>query len=326
MTELRFESTFNNAVYGIFALSDLYVSETNQLRASISYKGDQARLQDDVDAPWEDYNQSAFSVGIENHLILFGNWKLIGGLSWDHLDKFIGSNTSRINPLIGLKFTPLPELDIHLSFSKKSKFPSMRSMYSSDSGNPDLHSETGANWELGFTYNREVFVSGAAFLTYFKDMIDSVRLPEYDFRRIYFNIGEAHIRGFEIQLQKAFQRFALTFNYTYIDHRNESDDRPLDALPSHNLNIDCQIYPLTSLRIGFLGQLVSSSSWLEYSTEELLEVPSYFNIDSVVSYGFGQFEIFFKITNIFNSFIYTEPGFPWRGRYFEVGFKVNVMS
>jgi iron complex outermembrane receptor protein len=324
--QLRFESTFDNAVYGLFALSDFSFNHNNQLKVSLNFKGDQARLQDDVGAPWEEFRQSTFSVGIEDHLALFENWKIIGGMSLDYLDKFIGDNTSRINPLVGLKFTPLSELDIHLSFSKKSKFPSMRSMYSGDSGNPDLLSETGTSWEFGLTYDKEVFLSGAAFLTYFKDMIDSVRLPEYDFRRIYFNVGKAHIHGFELQLQKALRWAALTVNYTYLSHKNESEDRPLDALPSHSINFDFQIFPLRLLRIGFLGQAASSSSWLDFNTQELLDIPSYFNLDSVVSYDLGRLEIFLKATNILDSLIYTEPGFPWRGRYFELGFKVNIFS
>jgi iron complex outermembrane receptor protein len=199
-------------------------------------------------------------------------------------------------------------------------------MYSGDSGNPDLLSETGTSWEFGLTYDKEVFLSGAAFLTYFKDMIDSVRLPEYDFRRIYFNVGKAHIHGFELQLQKALRWAALTVNYTYLSHKNESEDRPLDALPSHSINFDFQIFPLRLLRIGFLGQVASSSSWLDFNTQELLDIPSYFNLDSVVSYDLGRLEIFLKATNILDSLIYTEPGFPWRGRYFELGFKVNIFS
>ncbi|MDH4258659.1 MAG: hypothetical protein OEV50_07570 [Candidatus Aminicenantes bacterium] len=34
----------------------------------------------------------------------------------------------------------------------------MRSMYSDTSGNPDLLSETGTIWELGFTYRIELFL------------------------------------------------------------------------------------------------------------------------------------------------------------------------
>jgi len=325
MNQRRFESTFDNAVYGLFGLTDIYISRQNQLKISINYKGDEARTQDDVGEPWDIYDQLTFSIGIEDHLRLFDNWKLVGGLSYDYLDKFLGSDNSRLNPLLGIKYSPIPELDMHFSCSKKSKFPSMRSMYSSSSGNPDLLSEAGTNWELGFTYNKDIFLTGAVFITTFKNMIDSVRLPEYDFQRRYFNIAQAYINGFEIQMQKSFPWISATFNYTYLDHHNESDDRPLDALPAHNLSFNCQIFPHKQIRIGFMGLMASSSSWLDYNSQELLNIPAYFNLDSIISFHINRYEIFTKITNIFNLYIYSEPGFPWRGRYFELGFKASIL-
>ncbi len=324
MTKLNFESTFDNSVYGFFALSDLYLGPANSLKFSINYKGDKARTQDDVDAPWDEYDQSTFSIGAEDHIALTPEWKLVGGLSFDMLNKYIGDNTSRINPLVGLKYSPGDYWDFHLSFSKKSKFPSMRSMYSASSGNPDLLSESGNNWEFSMTYNRGIFVTASAFLTRFKDMIDSVRLPEYNFERRYFNIAEAYINGFEIQAQKTLGWFSGTVNYTYLDHLNESDDRPLDALSAHNLNFSFVFQPVTPLRFSLMGLFASSSSWLDFNTDTMLDIPSYFNLDGIVSLSIGPTDVFLKITNLLNDFIYTEPGFPWRARYMELGVKARL--
>jgi hypothetical protein len=33
-----------------------------------------------------------------------------------------------------------------------------------------------------------------------------------------------------------------------------------------------------------------------------------------------------KLGNIFNAYYYTEPGFPWRGRYFEVGVRIDAIK
>ena len=324
MTQRRFESTFNNAVYGFFGMTDLHLNPSNQLKISITYKGDEARLQDDIGEPWTVYDQATFSLGVEEHFAFFREWKLVGGLSYDYLDKFIGKNTSKINPLLGLKYSPRDYLDMHVSFSKKSKFPSMRAMYSGSSSNPDLLSESGVNWELGFTYNREFLFTGSAFLTSFKDMIDSVSLPQFDFERRYFNIAQSYINGWEMQLQKSFANISATLNYTYLDHRNKSDDRPLDALPVHNLNLDLQIFPLKNLRCGIMGLVASSSSWYDFNSETLLDIPGYFNMDLVVAYRLNQYEMFVKITNLWNHF--TEPGYPWRGRYFEAGFRADIFK
>ena len=326
LTQMRFESTHDNSIYGLFGLADISLFRSNQLKFSLSYQRDIARTQDDVGDPWNKYDQGTFSLGLENHLTFADNWVLVAGLSFDYLDKFTGENTSRLNPLVGIKYTPLRQLDLHFSFSQKSRFPSMRSMYSDSSGNPDLLSETGTLWELGFTYNGHFLLSGAVFLTRFKDLIDSVRLPEYDFERIYFNIGKARIDGFELQLQKALSNVALTLNYTFLDHWNESDDQPLTVLSKHNLNFDFQVSLLSNFRLTLLGLLASSSSWLDIDTSELLEIPSYFNLDVVAAYRWKRVELFLKVTNVFDKFIYTELGFPWRGRYFELGFRADVLN
>ncbi len=326
LTQKRFESTFDNSVYGGFALADIRTHDFNQLKFSLNYKGDTARIQDDVGEPWTEYDQGTFSAGVEDHFSLNEQWTLVGGVSLDYLNKYVGDTTSKVNPLAGIKYAPLDYLDMHLSFSRKSKFPSMRSMYSDSSGNPDLLSESGTIWELGFNYNHDVLVSGAVFLTQFKDMIDSVRLPQYNFQRLYFNIGEAYINGFELQLQKSWDMLSGVINYTFLNHRNETDDRPLDALAKHNLNFDVQIYPFPSLRIGLLGQYGSISWWLDYNSNELLEIPSYFNLDGIISYRFASVDVFVKITNVFNDFIYTEPGFPWRARFLQFGIRSNILS
>jgi iron complex outermembrane receptor protein len=326
LSQRRFESTHDNSVYGVFGLVDLSVSANNQLKFSLDYKRDVARTQDDVGDPWNKYDQGTFSLGVEDHLSILDDWVIVAGLSLDYLNKFTGENTTRLNPLVGVKYTPLPQLNLHLSFSQKSRFPSMRSLYSPSSGNPDLLSERGTIWELGFTYNDEFLFTGAFFLSRFKDLIDSVRLPEYDFQRIYFNIGEARINGFEMQLQKTFQRVALTFNFTFLDHWNQSDDQPLTVLSKHNLNFDGQVFLLPQLRLGLMGLWGSSSYWLDFNTNELLDIPSYFNLDAVLAYRWNRLELFLKVTNIFDNFIYTELGFPWRGRFFELGIRADVLN
>jgi iron complex outermembrane receptor protein len=323
LEEIRFESTHNNAVHGIFALADLFLDSTNQLKVSFDYKGDDVRIRDDAGEPWQSFDQLTVSVGAEDHWSFLDDWQLVAGLSLDHLDKFEGESTTKLNPLLGLKYSPHPWLDFHASFSRKSRFPSMRSMYSPGSGNPDLLSESGTLWELSFTYNRDFYLTGSAFFQYFKDLIDSVRLPEFDFQRRYFNIGEARIHGFELQVQKSVRWGAATLNYTFLDPWNESDGRPLPVISKHNLNFEGRVYPFPALRISLYGIWASRSYWVD-SDDELLDIPAYFNLDAVAAYSFARFEIFARLTNIFDSTIYTEPGFPWRGRYFELGFKADV--
>lgn len=325
MTELRSQSTYDNSVYGFFAMADVPVVPSNTLKASFLFQKDVARIQDDPGLPWETYDQGTVSVGIEDHLSIADKWKLIGGISLDSIDKFtVGKNNTSLNPLVGLKFTPREELDFHLSLARKSRFPSMRSLYSSSSGNPDLLSESGRSVELSAAYKSAIFLTGTIFFNSFKDFIDSVRLP--DGTRLYVNVGRARINGFEVQAQKTAAWGSVSIGYTYLDQRNVSENRPLDAQPGHNLNFDASLFPFQGFRIGFYGLYGSRSWWYDFSADTVLTIPSYFNMDAVASYSLRDgYEIFIKLSNVFNSYFYTEPGFPWRGRYFEVGFRADFL-
>ena len=326
MTELDSQSTYDNSVYGGFALADIPTGETNALKASLLYQKDVARIQDDAGLPWDRFDQGTLSAGLEDHFSITDKWKVIGGLSLDYIDKYTpGENNTSVNPLIGVKFTPSEALDFHVSFARKSRFPSMRSMYSQSSGNPDLLSESGTSAEFSATWSGAVYVTGSVFLNRFKNFIDTVRLP--DGTRRYFNVGQAHINGFEFQVQKNLSRLSGTANYTYLDHRNDTDDRPLDAQPKHNLNFDVSVMPAEGFRVGFYGLLGSTSWWYNSSTSTVLTIPSYFSLDAIAGFTLsGRYEVFVKLGNIFDHYFYTEPGFPWRGRYFEVGVRVDVLK
>jgi iron complex outermembrane receptor protein len=326
MTELDSQSTYDNSVYGGFALADIPTGETNALKASLLYQKDVARIQDDAGLPWDRFDQGTLSAGLEDHFSITDKWKVIGGLSLDYIDKYTpGENNTSVNPLVGVKFTPTEALDFHVSFARKSRFPSMRSMYSQSSGNPDLLSESGTSFEFATTWSGPLYVTGSVFLNRFKNFIDTVRLP--DGTRRYFNVGKAHINGFEVQVQKNLSWLSGTVNYTYLDHRNDTDDRPLDAQPKHNLNFDVSVMPATGFRVGFYGLLGSTSWWYNSSTSTVLTIPSFFSLDAIASYAFnGRYEIFMRLGNICDHYFYTEPGFPWRGRYFEVGVRVDVLK
>jgi len=322
MTIRQFESTFDNSVYGIFALGDFPLVSWNALKLSVNYEKDIARTQDDVNLPWTKYDQGTLSAAAEDHIALSDQWKVIAGVSLDTIYKFKGGTTSKFNPLIGLKFSPLEDLDFHVSIAQKSKFPSMRSLYSSSSGNPDLLSETGTAAELGFTVNKWAHLSGAVFFDEFKNMIDTKLLA--DGTRLYWNIGQARINGFELEAQKSFGWLEATLNYTYLDHKNVSDDRPLDAIAKHNFNFGLNVSLLQRLRLGLNGLYASKSYWYDYNAKVLLGIPEYKYVDAIVSFKLDHCEIFVKATNLFDAYFYSEPGFPWRGRYIEAGAKIDI--
>jgi iron complex outermembrane receptor protein len=198
----------------------------------------------------------------------------------------------------------------------------MNSLYSPGSGNPDLRSEFASTWELGASYNKGFYLTGSIFITKLKDMINSFRLPSG--LRTYFNIGEARLNGAEIQFQQSSNWLNVTANYTYLDHKNISDNRPLDVLPNHNLNFVLDFSPFRNFNFAIFGLLASKSDWYDSNARKLITIPRYRSLDVILSHSLSHFAPFIKVSNMLNDYFYTEPGFPWRGRYIEIGIKADL--
>lgn len=320
MNELLWESTYRNDSYGAFLLGSIPHLSKNELKFSLNFRDDNVRTQDDREADWEEFGHHTLSVGLENHFRLMPKWKLIGGVSLDYLKKHTGNNKASVNPIVGLKFNPFDYVDFHVSFSQKSRFPSMKSLYSSSVGNPDLKDERGTSCEFGLRYDREFLLSSAVFYNKIKYLINSIRLP--DGSRTSLNIGNAHIFGFELEFQKATSWMNFSANYTYLNGKNEEENRPLDLIPESQLNFILDIGNKNKLQFTLWGLAVTSSEVKIFN--DIVKIPAYFVFNVVLSKSFSNFTIFLKGENLLNKYYITEPGYPMKARTIAVGLKFNL--
>jgi outer membrane receptor protein involved in Fe transport len=318
--DLQWESTYKNDSYGAFILGTLPFASQNEWKFSLNFRDDKVRTQDDVGEAWEEFQHQTISLGLESHFRLNPKWRFIAGASLDHLRKFTGENKTSLNPIAGLNFNPSDYADIRISISQKSRFPSMRSLYSSQGGNPDLNHERGTSYEVGFLYERDFLLSGAVFYNKIKDLIQSVRL--IDGSRTNMNIGQAHIAGFEMEFSKAFQWFDLSMNYTYLDGVNEDEDRPLDLVPKSQLNFVMNANGPKSTKFTLSGLYVSSAEVLIF--EDIVRIPGYFVLNAVFSVRISNVDIFLKAENLLDKYYVTEPGYPMKARTLALGFRIRL--
>jgi len=315
--DLLWVSTYKNDSYGAFILGTLPYASQNEWKFSLNFRDDRVRTQDDIGEAWEEFQHQTVSLGLENHFRLNPKWRLIAGVSLDHLRKFIGENKTSLNPIAGLKFNPSDYMDIRISVSQKSRFPSMRSLYSSSGGNPDLRDERGTSFELGFLYERDFLLSGAVFYNKIKDLIQSVR--QIDGSQTNLNIGQAHIAGFEMELSKTFQGFDLSVNYTYLDGVNEDEDRPLDLVPRSQLNFVLNVKGPKNTKFTLFGLYSSSAEVLVFN--DIVRIPGYFVLNAVFSVRISNVDVFLKGENLLDNGYVTEPGYPMKARAVALGFK-----
>ena len=318
--DLQWESTYKNDSYGAFLLGSLPVASKNELKFSLNLRDDRVRTQDDKGGAWEEFKHQTVSLGLESHFRLNPKWRLIAGASLDHLRKFTGENKTSLNPIAGLKFKPSDTLDLHVSVSQKSRIPSMRSLYSSQSGNPDLKHERGTSYELGFLFERDFLLSGAVFYNEIKDLIQSVRL--LDGSRTYLNIGRANIGGFEMEFSKSFRWFDLSANYTFLYGVNQDEDRPLDLVPESQLNFVMSINGPKNTKFTVSGLYASSAEVKIF--DDIVTIPGYFVLNAVFSVNLSAFTVFVKAENLLDNSYVTEPGYPMKARTLALGFRIKL--
>jgi len=316
---LQWRSTYANSSYGVFLIGTVPYFSKEELKFSLNFRDDRVRIQNDIGAEWTDFSHQTISLGAENHLKIGQKWKLVGGLSLDYLKKHTGENKTSLNPIGGVKFNPSDFFDLHLTLSKKSRFPPMNSLYSTPFGNPDLRDERASSYELGLSYEKEFFLTGAVFYNRIKDLIQAIRLP--DGYSTNLNIGNAHIFGFEVGFQKRWSWTGLSLNYTYLNGEDHEDSRPLDLLPTSQFNFMVDFTVPLDLKLSVWGLAVSQSE-LKIKDNIVLN-PGYFALNAVIYKRIKKFEVFLKGENLLNSFYTTEPGYPMKSRTIAFGFRAE---
>jgi outer membrane receptor protein involved in Fe transport len=320
LSELQWESAYKNVSSGAFLLGSLPYLSRSELNFSLNFRDDRVRIQDDVGEEWQDYEHRTFSAGLESYFGLSPKWKLVTGASLDHLRKYSGEHKTTLNPIAGIKFNPSDFMDIHATFSQKSRFPSMKSLYSTSAGNPDLRDERGTSYEVGLRYEKKFLLAGAVFYNRIRDLINPVRLP--DGSQTNLNVGRAHIIGFELEFQKTLRWLDLSLSYTFLDGENEDERRSLDLVPGSQLNFVFSLNGEKGIQFTMWGLGVSASELR--IVDKTVRVPAYFVLNATLSKEFSPFTVFLKAENLFNTFYVTEPGYPMKGRTISAGVKFNL--
>lgn len=319
LAELQWVSTYNNETYGAILSGAVAPTDAHDLRFSVSYRDDRVKQQGDKGDPWEEYNHKTFSTGIEDHFQIADHWTLVGGVSLDYLDKDFGDNDTAVNPIAGILYSPDDVWDVHLTIAQKSRFPSMKNLYSTSGGNPDLRDERGTNTELGAAWRGPVNISGAVFFNRIKDLIESVRLPSGYKTNI--NVGNARIAGFEVSAAAPWSIFDFNVNYTFLDGENMDTDADLDLTPHHQLNAVVRAMPGGGWTVSAWGLAVSRAT--VHVTDLVVPAPGYLVLNAEVAKQFKSFQVFARVENLLDQAYSTEPGFPMPARSFQAGLRFD---
>ena len=273
----------------------------------------------------QEYTAQTYTVAVENEFYPTDRISIVMGVSWDFFKPVKTYNqpepdkSDAFNPQIGVVFETTENTVIHGSVGRKTRFPSLKELYSDLSGgNPNLNPEKTLAYEVGVTQQFSRKISGQASFFYndIEDLIDTITISG---DKAYVNINEAVIYGVETGVNLAITpSMDVSLNYTWMSTEDKSNNgRDLEGRPRHRVNLGLGYRFFFGLTADLQASYNCGQHW-ENSSYEWVKLPSYFLINARLTQKLKKLgrvapELFVQGTNLLDEDYYEtggpEPGF-----------------
>lgn len=274
------------------------------------------------------------------------NWGVRGGAGWDHAAtpesgdkiKAEGFDSPAFNVRVTRQLNTNSE--VYVSGSRRSRFPSLRELYSGALGrfvpNPDLRPEEQDLFETGITaQSNNWHFTGAAFLQYLNDGIEKEALPGPD--RQFMRVNRTSIRVPGIELAGGWRirpDLEITGQHTIMAARVEVGgefDRAAEDRPDYlsHLGISWQKYtgPGALVEAALTGPRWSADA--TNAADGLTRLPAgvRWNMRLSWRWEFGassEMEAHLRLDNVFDQWTDYQVGLPEPGRVFSGGLMLRM--
>lgn len=296
-------------------------------KMAVRFKQDVHRQQSDVDEPWRRYKMNSLSLPVEGEWLPGKFFSLTYGASFDLMffntdEGGAGDSHSKnsFNPQVATLFSISDSLKFRISASRKTRFPTLRELFSTQSGNPELEPMKANILEGGFDYRarENLSLSAAVFYNDIKGLIN--RLDKYD---PYINVDHAVFKGFEVEVDWRFRAGSgLSLAYTRLkaEDKTTATHMYIEHRPGHKVDFNVNIKLPWRSRLDMFGSYVSSQFYYDNDMEYTLD--PYFLVDMKLTKEIGDHLLFFlRIHNLFDVNYYESEGYPRPGRMIYAGFR-----
>ena len=250
-TPKSFNSQYNDqAAGGSVELDENLFGGADTIRASGTYRWDEHRETESTrnvpfgvfyQQPWEDAQESTWSLALENIYHPASDWQLIAGISYDVRNmvgdsQWVATNNTApygysfaypvqdkhaLNGELAAIYTYGQDGSVHLTYADRARFPTLFEMYSTRFGtfvnNPDLQPERSHYLQAGITDTYlDTRITADVFLARIANEITAVALsPVLSTNR---NVGTGRNTGFEIDLKRTLiaDRLDAGASYSYL--------------------------------------------------------------------------------------------------------------
>jgi len=298
-------------------------------KAALRYRLDVHRQQDDTGEAWLRSDINTLSLPLEGEWNVNKQTTLVYGASLDMMffNAEINSekkNKTAVNPQVALLWNPLPILRFKGSFSLKTRFPSMKELFASDSGNPDLDPMKSTGLEVGLEYfptNRLSF-SLVGFQNNIRDLINREKKDQP-----YINIDKAVFKGVEAGMNwqwATFNRFYVYYTHLQALDKTSADKTYIQYRPKHKLDAGMFVQLPARFRLNLDASYVSAQAYYDDNNREQCLDP-YTLLDIKLSRRLGRgLEIYVTAMNLFDVNYYESEGYPREGRQVFAGMRLEI--
>ncbi len=159
------------------------------------------------------------------------------------------------NLLVGATYAWTPENTLRGSVARQIRFPTLRDLYRTDRGNPELKAERTFNYEVAIEREAGSGTSNLKLALFRIDADDFIQGTPGDILR---NIQRTRRQGVELQGRHRFDKdLRLTWSYTYLDATNrspEADITTIQSQPEHKVSLTAE--GATSIGLRLRGELL----------------------------------------------------------------------
>ena len=303
-----------------------------------SYKQDVHREKSTGENSFSEFAFSNWIAGIEQDILISEKFNSSAGLSVNYLNPTKAAEIELRDPIalvngqMAIQYNILTNLNINLATGNKSRFPTLKELYSErlsrNIANPELKPEYSFNTELGLSYNIDnLKLQFSVFSNQLTNLIENRQLGN-NVQQLQ-NTGIAYLRGLEINSEIQLINSLAYLNYTYLIARNESENRTakyLEYRPVHRLNLIWQKEIFTNLSANLESSYTADQKYQNPDNMVWEKLNDFFLLNFKMNYKFYDIaNIYLRINNAFDKNYFSEYGIPMPGREIVTGVKLNIL-
>ena len=248
-------------------------------------------------------DRKIYSIAIEDLVIIKDNFSIIYGGRYSHYNDFKDDFSYKLGSVYNLN----DKTTFKLLFNTAFRAPSWIEMYANTAaafnGNPNLKSEKIKMFE--FSYLQKIFDNDKLKFTLYRGKSKHYIGREFSLtegKKIYENLGDYIIKGFEISYKKFYNKGNFAINYSYNNNKTDFSSYLKDINfykylgVRHRLIKGYNIYNINSHLSLFNGIIYGS----KIDLPEIAPLNEYFSLNMNINYHKENYNFIFGVNNLTN--------------------------